>query len=106
VEVLPDWISAGASAVAAVVSVVAVFGLFDVRRQLGLQRQQLHRDLENLYVARYWTIMDKIAECELLTASDAVAPRRIAIRSYLRLSEHECDLRAADRVTDAKGCPE
>ncbi|MEW1981222.1 hypothetical protein AB0333_09880 [Citricoccus sp. NPDC079358] len=95
-----DVLSTWASVVSAVVAIVAVVGVFMVRRQIMLQRRQMHHDLENLYVARYWDVMDRLAESRSADSSANRAKRRLALEAYLRLSEDECDLRAHDRITD------
>jgi len=95
-----EYVSAVSAAVSAVVAVVALAGVVFVLTQLKLQRTQLHRELENLYVERYWLIMDQYNEAALLPRRKGEAQRVGAIRSYLRLSQDECDLRTVDRVTD------
>lgn len=96
-DVLGAWSSFASAAIgAAALATIIVVGV-----QIRLQRTQLHRDLENLYVTRYWSIMDRLADAEMAPAGEREARRTLAIRAYLQLSEDECDLRAADRVTDA-----
>lgn len=95
-----DVLSAWSSLASALIGLAALAAVIVVGVQIRLQRTQLHRDLENMYVARYWTIMDQLAESELLPRGKAVRRRTLAIRAYLRLSEDECDLRAVNRVTD------
>lgn len=95
-----DVLSAWSSLASALIGLAALAAIIVVGVQIRLQRTQLHRDLENMYVARYWAIMDRLAESELLPREEGVKRRAIAIRSYLRLCEDECDLRAANRVTD------
>jgi hypothetical protein len=95
-----DVLSAWSSLASALIGLAALAAVIVVGVQIRLQRTQLHRDLENMYVARYWTIMDQLAESELLPRGKAARRRVLAIRAYLRLSEDECDLRAVNRVTD------
>ncbi len=76
-------------------TVAATTGVYLVLRQVRLQQRQLHRDLENLYVERYWGILDRLEESEIGTPQ-----RARAIRAYLALSEDQCDMRALGRVTD------
>lgn len=95
-----DALGAWSALASAIVGALALVAIVIVGTQIRLQRTQLHRDLENMYVARYWSIMDRIADSELLPTGEAERQRNLAIRSYLRLSEDECDLRAADRVTN------
>jgi hypothetical protein len=95
-----DVLSAWSSLASALIGLAALAAVIVVGVQIRLQRTQLHRDLENMYVARYWSIMDQLAESDLLPPEEGSNRRTIAIRSYLRLSEDECDLRAANRVTD------
>lgn len=99
----PLWTDALASwstFASAIIGLLALAAIVSVGYQLRLQRTQIHRDLENLYIERYWTIMDALANAELATPDERSVRRDIAIRAYLQLSEDECDLRAADRVTD------
>lgn len=81
--------------VAAVFTLAATAGVFLVLWQIQLQRKQLHRDLENMYIERYWVILDRLEESEAGTpANDR------AVKAYLSLCEDQCDMRAQDRVTD------
>lgn len=87
--------SAFADIVIAVFTIAATVGVYFVFAQVRLQRKQLHRDLENLYVERYWTVLDRL---------EATKPRsrgrRRAVVAYLGLCEDQCDMRQQDRVTD------
>ncbi|KAM9866718.1 hypothetical protein ACIFOC_00483 [Leucobacter aridicollis] len=91
----PEIASAIADVVVALFTVIATFGVFFVIRQLRLQHKQLHRDLENLYVERYWSIRDRLDAAEPGTKE-----RERAAVAYLSLSEDQCDMRMQDRVTD------
>ena len=88
-----DWISAVSSALAVVVGVFALVAVFGVRKQVRLQRRQLKLDLENVYVTRYWQVMDDLASASIGQV------RRGHIARYLRLSEDQCDLRPRRRIT-------
>src|SRR4051812_13156318 len=89
---ITDWISAGAGVLAAAVGVFALLALLGVRRQIALQRRQLKLDLENVYVGRYWQVMDDLAGATRRTRSRH-------IWRYIQLSEDQCDLRARGRIT-------
>lgn len=84
-----------ADIVAAILTAVTLVGVYLVLDQIKLQRKQMHRDLENLYVERYWTILDRL-EC----AAPGSPEHRQAVRAYLSLCEDQCDMRQQDRVTD------
>jgi len=90
-----DWISAIATAIAAVVGVAALVAIFGVRKQIALHSRQMKLDLENVYVARYWQVMDDLA------ASKGADTKRRHILRYLQLSEDQCDLRARRRITNS-----
>lgn len=91
-----DWISAVSSVAAVAVGLGALVAVFAVRKQIKLQRRQLKLDLENVYLSRYWQIMDDLA----LVGADVEA-RQLHILRYLRLSEDQCDLQARRRVTES-----
>lgn len=91
-----DWISAVASSLGVIVAGGALWAIAGVRKQIALQRKQLKLDLENVYVARYWAIMDDLDD----TSPDS-DKRRVHIGRYLRLSEDQCDLRARKRITES-----
>lgn len=90
-----DIASAWSDMIMALLTTFTLLGVVYVAWQVNLQRTQLHRDLENLYLERYWTIRDRL---------DASVPqseeRERAVLAYLRLSEDQCDQRANERVTD------
>lgn len=91
---ITDWISAIAAIFGALVGVGALVAVLAVRKQVKLQRKQLKLDLENVYLVRYWAIMD-----DLLTSKPESVDRRRHIARYLRLSEDQCDLRYRGRIT-------
>lgn len=70
--------------------------------QLLAARTQRHRDFENLYVQRYWQILDRMPD-RLYLNHEIPAPdsdeRRLAV-AYLRLCEDEVDLRKQGYITD------
>lgn len=80
-------------------AVIGVFAAVLQLRELGSQRR---RDFENLFVQRYWKIMDTLS----LAAIEGVKPDgghvptndRKAVIAFLRLSEDELDLRADDWI--------
>lgn len=77
-----------------------VFAVFQV---VG-SRTQRHREFENLYVQRYWALLDRMS-LQLYTGSTR---RRLSgqdkdkrvIHDYLRLCEDELDLRREGFITD------
>jgi hypothetical protein len=86
--------------IAAVATTVA---LIVVVFQLVSERTSRHREFENLYVQRYWELMDRLSfdvpcrpAIERLNAQDGRA-----CLAYLRLCEDELDLRKQGFVTDS-----
>src|ERR1700710_2758249 len=81
-----------ASSVASMVTALAV--AFAVG-QLVVARQQSHREFENMYVQRFWAIIDQFTDKIALQP----APRsfkghdRVVALSYIRLCEDELDMR-------------
>lgn len=71
--------------------------------QLVGDRTQRHREFENLYVQRYWTILDDMSDAFYLHASQAAqeteSDKRLIV-AYLRLCEDEIDIRRQGFVTD------
>ena len=88
-----DWMSAVASVFGALVGIVALVAIFGFRKQIALHSRQLKLDLENVYVARYWQVMDDLAA----SGDDEAESRHID--RYLKLAEDQCDLRARRRIT-------
>ncbi|MGH1549189.1 hypothetical protein ACRAWB_08450 [Leifsonia poae] len=69
--------------------------------QLRVAREQSHRDFENLYVQRYWSLLDKFSvDATLEEARTAATPsdRAIAL-NYMRLCEDQLDMRRLGRIT-------
>lgn len=81
--------------VVAIFTLAATTGIYLVYTQVRLQRKQLHREFENLYVEIYWTIMDRLEGSRCRSRS-----RASAIAAYLMLAEDQCDMRQQNRVTD------
>jgi hypothetical protein len=81
-----------AEVVAQLVTPIAV--LFAIFQLIGA-RAAKHRDFENLYVQRYWNLMDSFEGDPWSTRSVRALPRRdrSKIRNYLQLCEDELDLR-------------
>lgn len=81
--------------------VTAAAIIFAVMQLVGARTQQ-HREFENLYVQRYWKLLDEMSlslyEGKSVTPSTP-ADRRV-ILGYLRLCEDELDLRGQGFVTD------
>lgn len=92
----------GVEWVALVVQIVtAVAIVFAVLQFVG-GRTQRHREFENLYVKRYWELLDTMSfklyvnqPMRRLSAGD----KRV-VHAYLRLCEDELDLRTQGFITD------
>ncbi len=71
--------------------------------QLYLLGKQRRRDFEDLFVQRYWAIMDRLTieaiECKPPKDRKVMPEDRRVIISYLRLCEDELDLRAQNWVS-------
>lgn len=82
-------------------SIATFVAVFFAVSQLIASRVAKHRDFENLYVQRYWNIMDGFAddplEAEALGDLDPADQTRI--KSYLQLCEDEIDLRENGFIT-------
>ena len=88
-----EWFSLALELVTAVAIIFAVL-------QLVGDRAQRHREFENLYVQRYWSLLDRMSD-ELYcgSRSDSREDTRTVI-TYLRLCEDEIDLRQQGFVSD------
>ncbi|MFD3456756.1 hypothetical protein ACFWVC_31845 [Streptomyces sp. NPDC058691] len=64
--------------------------------QMRIQRV---RQVEDVYVARYWTLLDKMSPSTLRGARVEDLDQKAVIRLYFRLSEDEADLRAQGWVS-------
>ena len=82
---------------------VAVVGVFAAWMQVRALGQQRTRDFENLFVQRYWKIMDdlslKALECAKPDGGRVSSSDKKAVIAFLRLSEDEIDLRAAGLIS-------
>lgn len=65
-------------------------------------RTQRVRLVEDVYVARYWSLLDRLDPRTLrgLDGNDLGKEEELAIRLYFRLSEDQADLRAQSWVSD------
>lgn len=81
-----------ANVVAQFATVIAV--VFAILQLIGA-RAAKHRDFENLYVQRYWNLMDSFLGDPWTASSVRQLPRRdrSRIMAYLQLCEDELDLR-------------
>jgi hypothetical protein len=64
-------------------------------------RQQSHRAFENLYVQRFWTILDEFSDTATLSqdlTEWSNSDRAVAV-NYIRLCEDQLDMRRLGRVT-------
>lgn len=89
---IPDWLTAIFAGLALLVIRAAI-------GQLRLHNRQLHRELENHYLERFWEIWDarsgKFKRSGKLGRAD-----RTWIQDYLTLSNDQVELRERGRVTD------
>lgn len=85
-------------AVAIVTAVAVIFVVF----QLVGDRTSRHREFENLYVQRYWNLMDQLSfDPQYLPPEAPISPQdRKLCLAYLRLCEDEVELRSQGYVTD------
>lgn len=83
-----EWVNI-TSQVATVIAVGAAF------LQLIGARAAKHRDFENLYVQRYWNLMDRFEGNPWTATSvdDLIESDRSRVSAYLQLCEDELDLR-------------
>ena len=83
-------------------SVVTALAVVFAAGQLRVAREQSHRDFENLYVQRYWSLLDKFSvEATLDEARAAATPADHAIAlNYMRLCEDQLDMRRLGRITN------
>jgi hypothetical protein len=91
--------------VAAIASCLTTIGVCLVLIQLRQSQRQRHRQFEDLYLQRYWTLLDRMpTTCEpLLTDvhSDPGDEERLRwILTYLQLCEDQAEMRAQGWVTD------
>lgn len=88
-----EWFSRALELITAVAIVFAVL-------QLVGDRAQRHREFENLYVQRYWALLDRMSyELYCGSGSESKEDLRTVI-AYLRLCEDEIDLRQQGFVSD------
>ena len=69
--------------------------------QLVVARKQSHREFENMYVQRFWAIIDQFTDdVALQPAPPSFAGHdRVVALSYIRLCEDELDMRHLGRIT-------
>ena len=76
----------------------AVIGVFAAVLQLRELSKQRRRDFENLFVQRYWKIMDDLSleaiECTTPDGGVVSSSDKKAVIAFLTLSEDELDLRS------------
>lgn len=92
---LVEWVNL----VVQIVTAAAI--IFAVMQLVGARTQQ-HREFENLYVQRYWKLLDEMSQSLYEGNPDdpsTPADRRVVL-AYLRLCEDELDLRSQGFVTD------
>ena len=86
-----------------ITAITTLAALFVAIGQLYLLGKQRRRDFEDLFVQRYWTIMDRLTmetiECKPSKDRRVLPEDRRAVIAYLRLCEDELDLRAQNWVS-------
>ena len=92
---LPNW----AEVVSAYVSVATVFALIFAGVQVTFLNRQIHRELESLYLQRYWAVMDRRSGRFSAGGRPSRADKYV-IHAYLQLSNDQLGLRSVGRVTD------
>lgn len=82
--------------------ITLVVGLTASFVAIGQARTQRVRQVEDVYVARYWSLLDRLGPRTLrgLDGHDLSKEEELAIRLYFRLSEDQADLRAQSWVSD------
>ncbi|WP_108718487.1 hypothetical protein [Miniimonas sp. S16] len=85
-----------------IVGVLTLVGaLYTWHHQARLTREQRVRDLELVYVQRYWSIRERMSIETRSDASRAIDPRdRTAVADYLELCEDEIDARQRGWISD------
>lgn len=89
---VPEWFTA----LFAGAALMVVFTAVD---QLRLHNRQLHRELENQYLQRFWTLWDRRTEKFKRTGRIKHADEAW-IHDYLTLCKDQVELRELGRVTD------
>ena len=92
---LPNW----AEVVSAYVSVAAVLAVVFAAIQVMYLNRQIHRELESLYLQRYWDLMDRRSARFGLGGGPNRADK-VVIHAYLQLSNDQLGLRSVGRVTN------
>lgn len=63
------------------------------------EKQQRHREFENLYVQRYWSLLDSMSDAFRLTSQVTESHDLRVADDYLRLCEDQIDIRRMGLVT-------
>ena len=86
-----EWVEIGAQ----FATIATALAVFLALLQLIHGRAAKHRDFENLYVQRYWNLMDRFEGNPWTATSvdDLVETDRSRVSAYLQLCEDELDLR-------------
>ena len=84
-----------------VTQLLVVAGVGIAVKQLIDQNRQQHRDFENMYVQRYWMIVDRLSAEYVLRGrrQELSESDTLACHAYLQLCEDEVDLYEAGRIT-------
>lgn len=81
--------------IATIVTAVAV--LIAILTFVG-DRQQRHREFENLYVQRYWTVVDRHSNAFQVRGEMRKSDERVVV-DYLRLCEDQIEVRGLGLIT-------
>lgn len=86
-----------------VAQIITAFGVVLAMLQLIKLNQQQHREFEQLYVQRYWSIQDRFSPSFQLgkTGKRLGIEDRAAAHAYLQLCEDELDMYKALRFTQS-----
>lgn len=93
-----DWVLL----VSTVFTIAAAVSVWGIIFQIIGERRARHREFENMYVQRYWDLMNSLP-IRFVQGHEDYSPndnQSIALCNYLLLCEDELDLRAQGFITD------
>ncbi|MGP5523684.1 hypothetical protein ACTXM3_10360 [Glutamicibacter arilaitensis] len=84
------------------ISFFTVVGVILIFFQIVGERSARHREFENMYVQRYWSITERLPSAFVIGRTDYELDelQTIAMRDYVSLCEDELDLRKRGFITD------
>lgn len=86
-----------------VIEILTLIAIAFAVLQLVGDRNQRHREFENLYVQRYWNLVDRMSDDLYLKSNEELrrpsSDSRLMV-AYLRLCEDQIDVRKEGFVTD------